>query len=228
MADLTINADLVRDRFNLQYNFSNSAPGLEDSEISMYLTMAHIEILDEYSATVDMFEKNRSILSPYIYEDEIPGSLSNVVKFYKLHYQSFKFTKTYWRIIREYIKTVKRDWIKVKPTQYDTFNKMVDNPYRWPTTEKALRLDVKKDVNTDANVKIFFKQEDSVDYIKTYNVTYLTSPEVFDLENSVIPSQIVGNSFMSEKVINRAVELATRDIKENSLQNQVQINSRSK
>ena len=57
--NIEIDSTWVRDRFNLQYNniFSNQAPGLVDYEISMYLTMAHIEIIDEYSNNIDLFEK---------------------------------------------------------------------------------------------------------------------------------------------------------------------------
>ena len=77
--NIVIDSTWVRDRFNLQYNniFSNQAPGLVDYEISMYLTMAHIEIIDEYSANLDLFEKNRSILSAYIYDDIMPSFFSD-------------------------------------------------------------------------------------------------------------------------------------------------------
>ena len=42
----------------------------------MYLTMAHIEIIDEYSASIDLFEKNRSLLTAYLVEDKIAGTIA--------------------------------------------------------------------------------------------------------------------------------------------------------
>lgn len=77
-SSIGVDSTWVRDRFNLQYNniFSNKAPGLEDYEISMFLTMAHIEIIDKYSISLDIFEKNRSILSSYIYNKEITGTIA--------------------------------------------------------------------------------------------------------------------------------------------------------
>ena len=102
--NIVIDSTWVRDRFNLQYNFGNQAPGLVDYEISMYLTMSHIEIIDEYSASLDLFEKNRSILSSYIYDDILPNSIgyTNVsqvkdVSFNTrgIDYQVFSFTENY-------------------------------------------------------------------------------------------------------------------------------------
>lgn len=92
-SNIWIDSTWVRNRFNLQYNniFSNQAPGLVDYEISIYLTMAHIEIIDEYSASLDLFEKNRSILGAYIIEENIVGSISTT-KERGLDYQTFEFS----------------------------------------------------------------------------------------------------------------------------------------
>lgn len=70
----------------------------------MYLTMAHIEIIDEYSASLDLFEKNRSILSAYIYDDILPNKDgypdAESVKDFSFNtrgidYQVFSFTENY-------------------------------------------------------------------------------------------------------------------------------------
>jgi len=65
------------------------------------------------------------------------------------------------------------------------------------------------------------------DYIVEYNVVYLITPESFDLESNIIPNSLDNNPFLTEKIINRAVELSTRDYKSNDLQSQIQINKRS-
>ena len=101
--NIAIDSTWVRDRFNLQYNnvFSNQAPGLVDYEISMYLTMAHIEIIDGYSASLDLFEKNRSILTAYIKEEKIQSILIDdtnlpLIKTDRgINYQTFEFSENY-------------------------------------------------------------------------------------------------------------------------------------
>ena len=136
---MTKDTTWIRDRFNLQYNniFSNTAPGLVDYEISMYLTMAHIEVIDEYSADLDLFEKNRAILTQYIYDDVIAGSIATT-KTRGLDYQTFEFTKNYWKILKEYaITNAKSEGIPIKPIKYDEFNTMSANPFKWPNGTKG-------------------------------------------------------------------------------------------
>ena len=247
--NIVIDSTWVRDRFNLQYNniFSNQAPGLIDYEISMYLTMAHIEIIDEYSASLDVFEKNRAILSAYIYDDILP-SISTYPNGYTnvsqvsntsfstrgINYQVFSFTENYWRILKEFAITNSNSLgIPIKPITYDGFNTMSANPYKKPNGLKGWRLDINFDPQTEVDseehrdVKIFFKKTDDSDFIKQYLVTYLVTPTSFDLEANQIPNSLVNNPFLTEKIINRSVELATRDYKSNDLQTQITLNKRS-
>ena len=82
-------------------------------------------------------------------------------------------------------------------------------------------------VDSKRDVKILFDDNDGDDYIKQYDVVYLVTPKSFDLESDIIPNSLDVNPFLTEKIINRSVELATRDLKSNDLQSQVQINKRS-
>jgi len=246
MSNIDITPVWIRDRFNLQYNnvFSNQAPGIEDVEISMYMTMAHIEIIDEYSADLDLFEKNRAILTGYIYDDVLPNTtgyltveetLDTTYKTRGIDYQLFEFTENYWKILKEYAITNSNDLgISIKPITYDGFNTMCQNPFKKPNGMKGWRLDVNFDPNIDSNrdVKIFYKKmDDSVsgfrDFIKKYCVVYLVTPGAFDLDSNIIPETLINNPFLTEKIINRAVELSTRDYKANELQTQIQVNKRS-
>lgn len=210
--------------------FSNQAPGLEDFELSMYLNMAHVEIIDDYSNDLDLFEKYRAVLTGYIREENITGVKDNL-ETRGIQYQLFEFNEEYWRILKEYAITNSNvKGITIKPIKYDEFNTMCQNPYKQPNGLKGWRLDISYDPDTDSkrDVKLFFKKMDDDDYIKTYNVVYLVTPDKFDLESDVIPSTLTNNLFLTEKIINRAVEFSTRDYKDNNLQTQVQTNSRSK
>ena len=227
--NIGIDSTWVRDRFNLQYNnvFSNQAPGLVDYEISMYLTMAHIEIIDEYSASLDLFEKNRSLLTAYIVQENIQGTIATT-KDRGIDYQTFEFTENYWKILKEYAITNSNALgIPIKPITYDGFNTMSVNPFKKPNGLKGWRLDINSDGDAARDVKILFKKIGDTDYIKEYDVVYLVTPKSFDLESDVIPNSLDNNPFLCEKIINRAVELSVRDYRENTLQNQVQTNKRS-
>lgn len=96
---------------------------------------------------------------------------------------------------------------------------------------KGYRLDLNNDPSSllveSRDVKLLFKKANESDYITKYEVVYLSTPGSFDLDANYIPKTVTNNPFLIEKIINRAVELATRDYKENSLQSQVQTNTRS-
>lgn len=235
-SNIGIDSTWVRDRFNLQYNnvFSNQAPGLVDYEISMYLTMAHIEIIDEYSASLDLFEKYRSILTAYIIQDKLPttaysdSNLPTIKYDREIAYQTFEFTENYWKILKEYAYTKRKtNGIPIKPITYDGFNTMSQNPFKKPNGLKGWRLDINSDGDDLRDVKILFDDANSTDYIRQYDVVYLVTPKSFDLESDIIPNSLDNNPFLTEKIVNRAVELSVRDYKPSELQNQVQINKRS-
>lgn len=228
-----IDSTWVRDRFNLQYNnvFSNKAPGIEDFELSMYLNSSHLEIIDEYSNGLDLFEKYRSILNGYVIEDEIEKSADDGGKVRGVDYQIFELSDDFFRIIKEYAITVENsEGIDIKPIRNDEFNKMCKNPFKKPSGSKGWRLDINYDPseNSTRDVQLFYKKMSEDDFITKYIVTYICIPDKFDMESDEIPKTLTTNLFLTEKVINRAVELASRDYKSNTLEAQIQTNNRSK
>ena len=103
----------------------------------MYLTMAHIEIIDEYSANVDLFEKNRSLLTAYLINDKITGEIATTQD-RGIDYQVFEFSENYWKIMKEYAITESNPTgISIKPITYDGFNTMVQNPFKKPNGLKG-------------------------------------------------------------------------------------------
>ena len=103
----------------------------------MYLTMAHIEIIDEYSASLDLFEKNRSLLTAYIVQENLPGTITTT-KDRGIDYQTFEFTENYWKILKEYAITNSNELgIPIKPITYDGFNMMSVNPFKKPNGLKG-------------------------------------------------------------------------------------------
>lgn len=103
----------------------------------MYLDMAHLEIIDEYSNDLDLFEKYRSVLTGYIYDDVIDGEQQDLST-RGINYQLFEFTENYWRILKEYAITNSNVLgIPIKPIKYDEFNTMSANPYKKPNGMKG-------------------------------------------------------------------------------------------
>lgn len=228
MSNINITIDWIRNRFDLQYNNANSnrAPGIIDEELSIYLTMAHIEIIDSLSSNPDVFEKNRSMISSYIKTEQLSGTQSTA---YMRGYgvQVFNMSNDYFRIINEYAYTQSNQLgFSIKPSQYDGINTIFENPKKSPNGQRGLRIDL--DANGgEREVKLIFKKMNPSDYIVKYDVTYIIQPNAFIIESDYIPETIGNNLFLIEKIINRAVELATRDYKENTLQTQIQTNTRS-
>lgn len=235
--------------FDLQYNniSSDAAPGLNSYEVSVYLTKAHKEIVNSYyngnakGDSIESKEKVRSLLSRYIKDDEV--DIVNPVLDINTHLMKAEITLTSdtWQILMETLKLDNRG-ILVKPEAYDRLMVISEDPFKLPDAYKAWRLDTrgKQSHNTtlyDRVVTVFFSPE--VTPIK-YSYTYLSIPEPIVLSNfkeefgeelsiqgiSTINIPATINDFLWDIIINRAVELAVRDYKENTLQTQVITNQR--
>ena len=98
----------VRELFNLDYNNINSglAPGLNDYEISLYLTKAQREIIDEYykgtsnkGETFEVNERLRKALSPATKGNTITGAAGDTTFFPGYYFYSFKLPDEAWRVI---------------------------------------------------------------------------------------------------------------------------------
>lgn len=238
-----INAAEIRDRFNLQYNniLSGVAPGLDDYEISSYLTAAYREVIyNSYSGnskgeSLDSSERMRSLLSPLIEtysigEEEfteiptlVPGYITTDVE---LH-------PTTWYILTESL-YINNNMLKVIPITYDELNIIKGNPFKSPNKHRAWRLD--KGTNGKRIVQII-----STLPITEYKYSCVVFPSQIILSDlsligegvsiggstSINIPEAVQQEWLLTKIINRACELATRDYKENSLNTQLSLNTRS-
>lgn len=178
-----MNGDELRNRFNIQYNnnFSNFAPGLNDFEISHYLTKAHKEIIiNYYNGTLkgdsfDSNEKTRFVLGTYIVTKVIT-TFDTLDDDFGLKVRVITLPDKTMYILRERIKSGEIQ-LTVKPITYDNLNTSVKNPFKKPSLRKAWRLET----NTNSNqrqVKIL-----SLNPISEYNVTFLKTPEPIVISN---------------------------------------------
>lgn len=243
-----ITAQEIINKFNLHYDniSSGGAPGINNYEMSIFLTQAFREVIfNQYNGNVkgeaiDETERMKSLLGLLTLTGQITGQ--NLVqsselinnKYYKTQV-TFDEAKLPWFILKEYIISSGKI-IKVRPILQDEFLLIIENPYKAPNINKVLRLD--ETLTDDGYRSIVLISHIP---IVEYNYTYLQFPHPIILSNlqdimpeltiegnylPTIPTVLEKNLWLLELVINRAVELATRDYKQNSLETMVSLNSR--
>lgn len=240
----------LKNKFNLHYDnvLSGAAPGFNDYEISLFLTQAFKEIVYNYyngntkGESVDQTERMKSILSGLtnrVTLTKVAGESSPIVTSEVLVtgflFNKIKLTDKVQFILREEVKQSNGN-VLVKPISQDEFWVVIGNPHRQPNKYRALRLDESSDSTTTRELLIV-----SYGDIQTYSATYIIKqPPIIlttltdimaglTIEGSSaasIPIIVANNPWLADMIINRAVELATRDYKTNTIETQMGLNSR--
>lgn len=235
--------------FDILYNniSSNSAPGLDLYEKSYYLTKAQLEIVKEYNGLLnkhqkgfDGSEKRRIDLKELIVDykttdfttstNSITTSLNS--KFFKIPQNLFliKYEKGHFKYNSCELE------LDIIPITLDEFNEKLKNPFKKPYKKVAWRLDFNS--NNNNQVEIVSDQN-----ITLYHIRYLKFPSPIILTDLLNDPEFIGmnltlygqtseqtcllNQEIHQEILDRAVELAHRDYKENTLQNKVQLNNRN-
>lgn len=241
------------DEFNLEFDIlynnisSNAAPGIDKYEKSVYLTRAQLEIIKEYNGVLNKYQKG------FDANDKRKIDLKELIKDYK----SITFTTSSYKLTSNLnskffeipsdvflIKYEKGIYSKgscdveidILPISLDRFNTSVKSPFKKPNKNVAWRLDFNSEFSNTVEIL-------SSETIKLYHLRYLkypdpiiltnlsTDPEFTDMNLSidgVTSSQTCKlNKEIHSEILDRAVEMAVRDYKENSLQNRIQLNNRN-
>lgn len=242
----------LKNEFLIHYNAiaSNSSPGLDDYEISVYLTKAQLELIKDYydplsnrkKTGFETTEKRRSDLKGLIKSFRTNTSTTNENG---LHSTSkfFDLESDVFLIIHEQYQVVSSDCnngelLKVIPITHDEYNIQIDNPFKNPDSKTVWRIDSSYD-----NDKTVIELISPFNILNSpyYSVRYLKYPKpiiVGDL-NTLFPSDdlsIDGLSTVTEcelgegihrEILDRAVELALRDYKPQGLEAFIQTNTRN-
>lgn len=251
-------AELIQ-KFNLHYDniLSAAAPGLNEYEISLFLTQAHKEVVASYyngimgGDTVDSTEATKSLISRYILTDSaglIPRNSAVLIKGLYQYYIPLKEDVLQLLAERMYPKEpLQQTNILVKPIQIDQIYRLIENPFRRPSDKRVWRVDEYVNEESILREVVLLSNFEATEYIYVY--TYMKEPEPIILVNlkedpwvSIGDLSIMGETSANvdgengldkkisptlwELILNRAVELATRDYKENSLNAQVALNRR--
>ncbi len=237
------------DQFDILYNniSSNAAPNLDLFEKSSYLTKAQLELVKEYNGILNKYQegfdgsdKRRTDLKELIVDHKSlvfsvnTNRLTNDLnsKFFNIpsdvfliKYEKGRFTQGACSIE-----------IDIVPITLDEFNTKKNNPFKKPDKTVAWRLDFN---STDNNkVEII-----SSETITEYHLRYIKYPEPIVLTNLQLDPQFSGmnlsidgvttpqtcklNQEIHSEILDRAVELALRDYRENTLSNKIQTNNRN-
>ena len=237
-----------KNEFNLAYNAiaSMSSPGIDDYELSVYLTKAQLELIKDYYDPLsnrkqkgfESTEKRRRDLGQLVKDYKTTNTISNSsnidseAKFYIVPNDLFL-------IVNEKAKITSEDCynnkiLDITPISYDEYNVQINNPFEKPDNKNAWRLDI-SNVN---NVKV-------VEIISPYNISgsleyqirYIKYPKpiiitnlntAFPSDNLTIDGIFVEtpcelNTEICREILDRAVLLALADYRPQNLQVKAQI-----
>ena len=145
--------------FDIYYNSisTNSAPGIDLYEKSVYLTRAQLEIVNnyfnpkgnKYKRGFEQSSKRRADLRELI-RPGLSTTVSNITDDESLseNSQTFRIKDNVYLIIQEKARVASDDscldgkYIKVTPKTHDEFNIQENNPFKNPDSETIWRLDM--------------------------------------------------------------------------------------
>ena len=237
-----------RNQFDISYNAiaSNSSPGIDDYELSVYLTKAQLELVKNYYDPLsnrkqkgfEATEKRRRDLNQLVKDyktSDIISNESNIhpeAKFYTIPNDLFL-------IVNEKVKITSNDCyngktITVRPVSYDEYDVQIDNPFEKPYEKLAWRLDL-SNINNTKVVEILSPY--NISGSLEYQIRYIKYPKPIIITNlnTAFPSDnltIDGisaetpcelNIEICREILDRAVLLALADYRPQNLQVKAQM-----
>lgn len=225
---------------------SSSAPGIDVYEKSVYLTTAQFELVKAaycgYNPLKKSFEgdeQKRRELSELVKDFKSSAfitstkSLSSKSKLVNIPADLMYIVYEAASLLDKCGKTIT---VEVNPISYDNLNSSMKNPFRKPNGQRVFRLDISKDA-TLKNVELVSEVT-----LISYSMRYVKYPSPIILANFELDANVSGlglkinglnqikecelEESIHREILNRAVELAIRDYRENSLQSKIQTNQR--
>lgn len=199
---------------------SNKGPGIDSYEKSLFLTEAQKQIVvelysgrNERGASFEATEELRSTLRNLIKEDSLTSVVEsrNKSKLYNLPDDCLFITNEEAVIDDEGAGCLDKTSIGAIPITHDEISKALRNPFRKPSEDRVLRIDIGQNV-----IEVY-----SLYNICSYNIKYIKKPVpiiVEDLEEGLTidglskVSDCELDSSLYEIIINRAVRLAAMSL----------------
>lgn len=246
-----MNETELKYRFNVLYDniMSNAAPGLNDYEVSYYLTKGQLELVkdyfnpngNKYREGIDGSMKRQADFSAIIQTVQLQAETDDTVKF-DSRSTKYKFPSSFIAILNENLTLFDEgtnSYIRqVIPISYAEYTRLMSKPYKEPMKNQAWRLYSGTDT-----VELITTTGDSA-FTQLYTVRYVKYPKpiiVSDLSKINQTLSIDGmfsartselNEELHEEIVQRAVELAKASYSSDQsgqvqLQNQMTVGQRS-
>jgi len=236
----------LKELFNLLYNNALAgAPGLDNFEISSYLTLSQESTVKQAyadsqdpSGSFESREYNRRLINELVVDEKITSQLSSTrglvadSKFYELSNEAM-FIVLETATIKAPGTVLDGKLIEIKPTTHDEFMKSYNSPFRKPNKNKAWRVDLSKE-GSKTTVEIVSAYD-----LSKYNARYVKYPDAIIVSDLVNDDEVGGlgltingttsvatcklNSMVHRDIVEKAVNLAVRDYRDGSLQAKVQV-----
>lgn len=236
--------------FDISYNSiaSNAAPGLDLYEKSVYLTKAQLELVknyfnskgNKYQEGFESSTKRRNDLKELVADYKGTTTISTTSGI-DSNSQIFQAPSNIFLPLQESVKITSSDSclnntiIDVKPITHDEYNIQKNNPFKQPDKNIAWRLSIGS-INSNKAVELI-----SPYTISQYNLRYVKYPEPIVLTDltTAFPSEGLSvdgvtasqtcklSDSLHREIVDRAVELALADYKQNNLAAKLQLNSRN-
>jgi len=237
-----------RNQFDISYNAiaSMSAPGIDDYELSVYLTKAQLEIIKNYYDPLsnrkqkgfEATEKRRRDLNQLVKDYKTTSTISNSSNidseaiFYVIPNDLFLIVNEKAKIISE--DCYNNKILGITPMSYDEYSIQIDNPFEKPDHKNAWRLDLSninnvKVVEIISPYNILGSLEYQIRYIKYPKPIIITNLNTaFPSDNLTIdgifaetPCEL--NTEICREILDRAVMLALADYRPQNLQVKTQM-----
>lgn len=235
--------------FDIGYNSiaGASAPPIDEYEKSLYLTKAQLEIVKNYYDALsnrkqkgfEATEKRRRDLSQLTKDFKTSASFTNSIgihptsKFYNIPSDTFLIVNEKAKILTPGCDLNKL--ITVEPMTHDEFNVQIDNPFKRPDRNLAWRLDI-SNINNNKVVEIvstFGQLEYQIRYLKypkpiiLVNLNTAFPLETLTIDGQSTPSTSELNEEIHREILDRAIELVSRDYKLQDLESKIQLDIRN-
>lgn len=215
--------------FRFKYDAaSNGGPDLNTYEISLCLTQAAKDIIDDAYNTYETNERSKRILAPLLREHTsvITPNTDDYTNFI-CYLISLPTDKQY--IVREEAILDNCNWhIKIEHSDIDHLTEYLLSPFKKPNKRKIVRAEY-----SDNQFKIYTEivlKKYKIKYIKNNNPIIIMD---FSLDPTLIGNESISGltvatntelpEFIHDEIIDKAVIIAIKTLRNNSLQSQIQV-----
>jgi hypothetical protein len=224
-----VNLTEFKKEFQTTYDMSSyGAPDLNNYEISLFLTKAVRQYIDEVYRQFEFTEYIKRGLGPLIKEEAL--TISDAEDYFdNMNVYECNLPGDLFYIAQENIKlNNKKGRYEIIPEDLDWINKSMKNPFRRPNKSKIYRTEIGSN-----KVRLYSSEKVThykLKYIKKYSPIVLVdfTKDVDLLGDETIegiskPTLTELPNFIHPSLVDRAVVLAIKSFRENTLQTQIEV-----